>query len=116
MIMAQTWCEHVLSVFPLVAALRSGTKRIGRKAERGGLMQKPMFLRVLWVVSDEVSLYGLTALLDLVGSVSQYEVCLDVSAAESGSKSIRSTCAYFRWNGTTRRSASWPAAVDRSSC
>ncbi|AKN68984.1 hypothetical protein QR97_03375 [Streptomyces sp. PBH53] len=45
-------------------------------------MQKPMFLRVLWVVSDEVSLYGLTALLDLVGSVSQYEVCLDVSAAE----------------------------------
>ncbi|MEU6670243.1 LuxR C-terminal-related transcriptional regulator [Streptomyces sp. NPDC046727] len=69
-------------MIPLMTSLRTGTKRIGRKAERGQTMQKPMFLRVLWVVSDEVSLYGLTALLDLVGSVSQYEVCLDVSAAE----------------------------------
>ena len=48
----------------------------------GGSSSPTPSLNVLWVTHDEVSLYGLAALLDLVVVVSAYEVCMDVSVAE----------------------------------
>jgi DNA-binding CsgD family transcriptional regulator len=49
----------------------------------GGANPGPVtFLDVLWVASDEVSFYGLAALLDLVTAVSAYEVLMDVATAE----------------------------------
>lgn len=48
----------------------------------GGANPGPVALDVLWLAPDEVSLYGLAALLDLAAPVSAYEVCMDAPTAE----------------------------------